>query len=149
LLTELLDELDHAAGQVAAKPTAHGQSLLNLHVGSGKLGKVVPEWSPRKKMPHWSSAGIRWLSDYSFLCLAVEGGLYFYVQLKLDEGCALEQGWACPSLLDCAISKWKVLASDPEWLFPDAGRVEMAKLLLDRGADPNRIDCITSTPWRN
>jgi hypothetical protein len=84
LLTELLDELDRTAGQVAAKPTARGQSLLNLHVGSGKLGKVVPEWSPRKKMPHWSSTGIRWLSDYSFLCLAVEGGLYSYVQLKLD-----------------------------------------------------------------
>jgi hypothetical protein len=52
-------------------------------------------------------------------------------------------------LLDCAISKYKVLTSDPEWIFPDAGRVEMIKLLLDRGADPNRIDCITSTPWRN
>ncbi|OCK82825.1 hypothetical protein K432DRAFT_423847 [Lepidopterella palustris CBS 459.81] len=148
-LTDLLDELDRVAAQIATMPSLHGPSLLAQHIGTPPKIKRVPQRTQRRT-PHWSAMQTRSIRDSSFLCLAVQAGLYHYVAEKLAENGPPERSSERRSLLDCALLDYHILTDIAEWPSPEPVRsVELVELLLDKGVDPNRIDGFASTPWRN
>jgi hypothetical protein len=76
----------------------------------------------------------------SFLRLAVEFGLLYYFEAQLERGVPVEPGPECWSLLDWATLRHTRLVSFELQPLRNSINVDLIKLLLDRGADPNRAN---------
>lgn len=144
-LSKPLDELDKLAKGLPRSPEP-GQRLSVLSAS----GNRAPIHGQRKAL-HWVALQADGASvDQSFLCLAVRYGLYYYVREKLDSGVHVDQGKGSRSLLDCVVIKPHLLSIMGEQPPKETSRnIELVKLLLERGDDPNRYDYFKWTPWLN
>ncbi|KAF2113334.1 hypothetical protein BDV96DRAFT_578838 [Lophiotrema nucula] len=150
LISEL-DELDKAADATARKSWLRGNpgNLIQRHMGTAIQGQKVPNriQSQNEQRLHWSAIQATGGSTHSFLCLAVQYSLCFYVQAKLEAGSRVEQPKDSRSLLDCAIRDPKLIGTlEPPPLRFDR-RLSMIKLLLAHGDDPNKVDALHASPW--
>lgn len=102
---------------------------------------------------HWTSYQARGVKSHSFLCFSSQYGLYHYTKEMLDMGLPAEATPGSWSLLDCAISSTagshETISSLVQHPLGNLGlRIKLVELLLERGADPNRVDPASCTPWR-
>jgi hypothetical protein len=147
--TSILDELDCVGEQYSRV-----LSLTALHhapqPGTRSRPKP-PNPHDHPKELHWTVTQSKGARDYSFMCLAVQFGLMHYVKAKLESNRALiQQKNPSRSLLDCAVLDFSFLSDFSERPPPQtAQNIELVKLLLEAGDDPNRVDYLKGTPWKH
>ena len=138
-LIVVLDEVDRAATKLINSPESPRIRLSqrqNPECIDGH-GVANPNWTymlPYRKFP-----------IPTFLSLTIRLGLYSYVEVKVNKDCLRTQrGKTWPLLADAVAFDEEVST------YFDCGplvNVEMANLLLSRGADPN-LTCNTGTVWK-
>jgi hypothetical protein len=146
-LSSVLDELDRVGDHISQT-----LSLTALHHAPQPTTRSRPKAASPHYQPkelHWTVTQSKSARDYSFMCLAVQFGLVNYVKAKLElDRTLLHQKDSSRSLLDCAVLDYSFLSDFPE---PPPSQntqnIELIKLLLEAGDNPNRVDCLKSTPW--
>jgi len=149
-----LDELDRTADKLVKTPwgTGSGRSLFLKYFHTAYVDPVLIPGSSQKHLQsfHWSVTQTRGGSKHSFLCLAVQYGLYSYVKTKLEAGFPIEQPKHSRSLLECTVRDHTTISTlpQPQMVGYDE-RISMIKMLLEHGDNPNRINTFKESPWEH
>jgi hypothetical protein len=146
-LVHVLDELD-CVGRTYSKALGLLARHIAPHSNARSRAKNTNSHT-RPEEPHWTVTQSKGAPEYSFMCLAVQFGLFHYVKAKLEADRKLvHQKSNSRSLLDCAILEHPLLSDFAERPPPEtAWNVELVSLLLLAGDNPNRVDYLKSTPW--
>jgi hypothetical protein len=141
-LVSVLDELDRTAAELAIRPAVDGSSMMQRYLVEDPY-TVDVSFHLRNfgiLQPHWTCTmynSVDSLSGLTFLSLAVRLDLYVYVKARLKSGCLVKQDTGIWPLLSDAITTDEI-ANRPAFPNGFPSRM-MVKLLLDNGADPNRV----------